>query len=79
MKSPDIASYLRGLADRIDANAERPFGGLFVVIAPDSEPDAVLLLEGTPDGPMFVGLVQAKIEMVKQRNEAALRQRGQIR
>ena len=79
MKPPEISAYLRTLAERIDANAERPFGGLFVVIPPDAEADSVLLLEGKPDSAMFVGLVTAKIEMVKAVQQDALRQQGRIR
>ena len=79
MKPPEISAYLRTLAERIDANAERPFGGLFVVIPPDAEADSVLLLEGKPDSAMFVGLVTAKIEMVKQLHENELRKQGRIR
>jgi len=79
MKPAEISAYLRTMADRVDANQDRPFGGLFVIIPPDQEADSVLLLEGKPDGAMFVGLVTAKLEVTKALLDKQSQQFGRMR
>lgn len=79
MKPAEIATRLRTLADRLEANADRPFGGFFMIVPPNGESDEGLILEGKPDDAMFFGLVKAKLEMAVAAMESLLRQQGRMR
>lgn len=66
----NISDIFRRMADAIDANGERPFGGAMVIIAPtEQEGEAnqvvdVLLLDATRNPYSFWGYVSGKVESI---------------
>lgn len=55
MTAKDIADRFRKMADRIERNADEPFGGVMLVIPPGDEPSVIelLKLDPTPDATSF--------------------------
>ena len=69
---------LRRMADAVDANAERPFGGCMVIIPPalDGKAEIIeaLILDSTQDWSQFWGLLKAKADVALREADKAERQ-----
>jgi hypothetical protein len=59
-----IAAKFRKMADRIEQNAEEPFGGVFLAIPPgeDSEGVESLILDSKEDLAQFWGMILVKAQ-----------------
>lgn len=64
----ELSDAFRKIADAIDANEGRPFGGAFVVCAPPRDVDeeseilSGLLLDASQDASQFWGFVKGKVD-----------------
>lgn len=75
----EASAALRRMADAIDANQERPFGGVICIIPP---PDAegkfhiieTLILDSSQDPTQFWGLLKAKADIALHEADARERQ-----
>jgi hypothetical protein len=72
------AEVLRRMADAIEANSERPFGGCMVIIPPavngKTEIIETLILDSTQAWSQFWGLLKAKADVALREAEQAERQ-----
>ena len=68
------AEALRRMADAIDANAERPFGGCMVIIPPDGTIIDELLIGSSKDATKFWGLLKATVDIALREQADAERQ-----
>ena len=75
MSEPTHADRLRRMADRIDHNADSPFGGVCVIIPPINGGPAVefLTLDDTMDPVQFWATIATKIKMAHENAEAERR------
>lgn len=77
----EASAALRRMADAIDANQERPFGGVFVLIPP---PDGTgkfhivetMLIASSTDSSRFWGLLKGEADLALRELDAAERQQG---
>ena len=69
-----ISKALRAMADRLDKNADSPFGGLFVIAPPgDGTIQEALIFDSTQSSPAFWGLINGKAQQALVELEAAER------
>ena len=63
--SKEIAAKFRIMADRIEKNAEEPFGGCVMIFPPGEDPKSVelLWLDAKTDIPSFWGTIRAKCDI----------------
>ena len=61
----EIADRIRKMADRVEKNADEPFGGCFIIFPPGEnvEPIEALRLDTRPDVALFWGDIKAKADM----------------
>lgn len=64
----ELSEAFRQIADAIDANEERPFGGAFVIIAPAAEGDEPEILSGlhierNQNAANFWGFLKGKVDI----------------
>lgn len=74
MTPADIAARFRKMADRIEKNADEPFGGVYLICPPgeEVEPIEMLKLDGKSDGAIFWGEISSKAnEAVQELTNAA--------
>lgn len=70
------ADHFRDLADKIERNKPEDFGGAFLIIPPDGEPIASILV-GQPDLASFFAVVSGKLQVaVNAADEKSKRQQA---
>jgi hypothetical protein len=72
MTTPSEA--LRAMADAIDANKDRPFGGCMVICPPDGTVIDELLIGASKDPGKFWGLLKATVDIALREQAEAERQ-----
>lgn len=70
---PDHAAPFRKQADQIDLNAGNNFAGAFVIVDPDGNVEATLLLDEKANPAVFWSLIQTKAQIALAEAEAAAR------
>ena len=82
MTEPSNADRLRRMADRIDHNADSPFGGVCVIIPPvaGGNPIEFMLLDPSVDPAQFWSAIVTKVKFELEHAEAERRRiMGSIR
>ncbi len=64
----------RKMADAIESNAERGFGGAFVIMPPEGDPIETLILDSKQDPSQFYMLLKTKCDIALNELDAKQRQ-----
>ena len=72
--SPAVAFEV--MAARIRDNAAHPFGGAFVIVAPDGTSQDLLLLDSRQAAAQFWALLQSRVQIAIAENDNASRGNG---
>jgi hypothetical protein len=72
----DHAAAFRSMADKIDTNRNNGFAGAFVIVGPNGEVEATLILDGKPSEASFWALVSTKASIAIAEAEAQQQAQG---
>ena len=74
--APNHATPFRTMADKIDLNADNGFAGAFVIVAPNGDVEATLILDGKANDAAFWSIVTTKAQIAIAEAEANQQQQG---
>lgn len=72
----DHAAAFRAMAEKIDLNRDNGFAGAFVIVAPNGEVEATLMLDGKPNDASFWALITSKAQIAIAEAEANQQAQG---